>query len=104
MDGFRGEVRPGEPPGEERPHRFHRQPHAVRVRRLPGECVTCAGAPRRRFHPLFLLFNFPVPEKRTESPQGPFFISLSLHFSDQRVKVSREVTNSRMIWGKGAVY
>lgn len=37
VDGFCGEARPGEPPGEKRPLSLHRQQHAVCVRRLPGE-------------------------------------------------------------------
>lgn len=77
-DGFCGEVGAGEPPGEERPHRLHRQQHAVCVRRLPGGCASpaqvCAAnatAPIRCLSSV--LIQVSVTAKRPEEPKSPTF-------------------------------
>lgn len=68
VDGFCGEARPAELPGEERPHRLHRRQHAVCVRRLPGECAlpaqVCAANATASTEDNSVLIHVPVTAKQ----------------------------------------
>lgn len=80
--------------GEERPHGLHRQQHAVRVGRLPGERASpaqvCAASATASSHSLsseaFLLLS--SSHRRPDSAPRPRWFRVALHSSNFIISVS----------------